>query len=152
MPDLNAILSEICTILSLDQPVYGRIMISTLPVISTRLRPLLVSDRGSSCLNNAHQLLRLSSWLQERAGKECTEHTAYACLAWDARVTTTQNEGCWRFQTEVELIVSYRCSKLIIACLIVEITQCWFVFLCQATVTLHQGQCHQQEHEHVCHA
>ena len=36
--------------------------------------------------------------------------------------------------------------------LVVEIIQRWICFLCQATVTLHQGQGHTKEHPHECHA
>ena len=38
---------------------------------------------------------------------------------------------------------------MLIACLVVEITQCWFVCLCQPTVSLHQGQGHRIKREDI---
>ena len=59
-------------------------------------------------------------------------------------------EGYYRFQTEIELTVAYRCSKLNAYCLLTCQDNSTLIFLiCQATVTLHQDQ---HEHEYICHA
>ena len=40
-------------------------------------------------------------------GKQAlTDQTAHVCVTWDTRVTIIQDDGYWRFQTEVELIVA----------------------------------------------
>ena len=135
--------------------VYERIMIWTLPAMSTKMQPSLVGGRGTrkylltSCLINDEHQIRPSSRRQKRARKAGTDQTAYMCLASYIRVTILQDEGYWRFQIEVELIVAYRCSKLNAYCLLncrdYSTLNC---FLCQATMTLHQGQGHRHEHEY----
>ena len=42
-------------------------------------------------------------------------------------------------------------SVMVISCLVPESMHCWFVCLCRHSVTLHQGQGHQNEHEHIWH-
>ena len=106
----------------------------------------------TSCLNDWHQL-RLSSRRQKRARKAGTVQTTYVCLALDARVTIIQDKGYWRFQTEVERIMAYRCSKCIAFCLLsCRDNSTLNIFICGATVTLQQDQGHRHEYEHVCHA
>ena len=85
--------------------------------------------------------------------KVLTDHTQYIYLTWDARVTIIQDNWYWRFQTEVEVIVAYRCSKFdlywLLSCR--DNSKLNF-FLCWATVTWHQGQGLQNDHEYISHA
>ena len=92
--------------------------------------------------------LRLSPERKQPARKAGTDWPD--CVSgWDARVTIIQDDGYWRFQTEVELNVAYRCSNCLLSC---RDSSMLIVCLCRPTVTLHQGQGHRHEHEHICHA
>ena len=93
-------------------------------------------------------LLSLYMDTKRSFGKQAlTGQTLHTCLTWYARVVKTTGTA-WRFQTEVELIVAHRCSKFI-ACFAVETIQSWHFPLCRATVTLHQGQGQQNDHEYI---
>ena len=96
----------------------------------------------------------VSSRRWKYARKACTlnNQIAYTCLTWDACATIIQDEGYWRMWTEVELFMTYCCSKFNLYML-----TCWEIsklnlFLCRATVTLHHGQGHQNDHEYTSHA
>ena len=63
--------------------------------------------------------LRHSSGHQKLARKEGTDWPdSVHRPTWDTRVTIVQDDGYWRFQTEVELNVAYCCSKFNLYCLL----------------------------------
>ena len=78
--------------------------------------------------------LRLSS--KGSLGKKAlTDQTPYMFLTRDVRVTIIQDDGHWRFQTEVERNVAYRCSKFNLYCLLgCRDNSKLNLFLCWATV------------------
>ena len=88
----------------------------------------VIFDIRRGLVNNRNQFLKKTSW--------------------------TSHINVCKVKVKVNVKMAYRCSKfngclMLIACLVLESIQRWcFVCLCRPTVTLHQGQGHQNEHEH----
>ena len=109
------------------QPVSG--LLWSLPTMSTRVHTYVGGSRTRTYFWRHLLMMRIDYvfLLVTKARSESTHWPDCVCLAGHARLTTIQDKGYWHFWTVLELmIVAYRCSKLI-ACLVVENIQSWFV-------------------------
>ena len=112
--------------------MYKSIVMPSLNAIAKMLSKILPDYSTSTIFVIAH------------TRKACNDYTVYVCLTGEGCVTIIPDDiGQYRFWIEVKLSMACHCSKFNPHCLLsCQENSKLKCFICQTTVTLHQGQGH----------